>query len=116
MPLIQKANAELEAVIRSGGAESVQIDASIRDHSTVDVFEDEQENQEEHKDGTSKMEAVEDNAGKVQTIVLEFATGDFDGSAIAQAEEGEKEDEGDSKGQGIDRPVKEGAGLVVEES
>lgn len=116
MPIIQQANAELEATIRSEGVESVQIDANIRENSSDGGIEfGEQAELEESVEGTATIHTEDGQLKKNQTIVLEFATGDFDGSAIAQAEEEDKEQiDSLPDDHALAQSAKEGGGVHIE--
>lgn len=97
LPQLQQSNEELARRLQAEGAAAVQIDAGLGG---------EQSDEEEKRSGGSDESGSEDEAeqaqarGKDQRVVqLQFAIGDFDGSAIAQLEEDDEEDEASGSAQ-----------------
>lgn len=99
LPVIAKANEELQATIQAQGLESVRIDSQIVASEDQDEDDDEKEDQlAANKEGTndssllgiesksSSKKSLEEENEEPRVVQLEFALGDFDGTPIAIAE------------------------------
>lgn len=84
LPVIQRANVELEAKVQAEGQQSVQIDTNM---VNVSEARDSGEAKLEVKKEDTFVEATRENFHSAPTIELEFATGDFDDTPIARIED-----------------------------
>jgi len=91
LPLMEQANKELEQTISVEGAETVQIDAHLHEDKAEEVAEEEGEDDEEEKEENEKQ------GDEKRTVQLQFALGDFDGSALAVAEELQRKEEAEEE-------------------
>ena len=93
LPLMEQANKELEQTISVDGAETVQIDAHLHEDKAEEEAEEEGEDEEEEEE-----EEKNEKQGEVKrTVQLQFALGDFDGSALAVAEELQRKEEAEEE-------------------
>jgi len=91
LPLMEQANKELEQTISVEGAETVQIDAHLHEDKAEEVAEEEGEDDVEEKEENEKQ------GEEKRTVQLQFALGDFDGSALAVAEELQRKEEAEEE-------------------
>ena len=91
LPLMEQANKELEQTISVEGAETVQIDAHLHEDKA------EEEAEEEGEDDVEEKEENEKQGEEKRTVQLQFALGDFDGSALAVAEELQRKEEAEEE-------------------
>jgi hypothetical protein len=93
LPLMEQANKELEQTIRVEGAETVQIDAQLHEDKAEAETEAEAEAEDEEGEGEDDNDEKGEKQGEEKrTVQLQFALGDFDGTALAQAEDLQKQE------------------------
>ena len=97
LPLMEQANKELEQTISVEGAETVQIDAHLHEDKAEEEAEEEGEGEEEEKEEKEEKEENEKQGEVKRTVQLQFALGDFDGSALAVAEDLQRKEEAEEE-------------------
>lgn len=85
LPVIHKANLELEEEIKKQGAASVQIDRKMISGTESGDNNEGQASMEDEGDEEDSSGTVKDS--QQRTIQLEFALGDFDETPLAKAED-----------------------------